>query len=139
VLEKKYQKNEIIFQPGQNTYSLYKIISGKVLTLMVQGSRVTPIFMNTPGSYVGSTLFFLNQDVKTYAVAVEDASVIIYDQKDLNENFPPWLKSMASSLARKTYDQINQMVERGIKKSYQGVTPLSIEEQRRYLQILKLI
>jgi hypothetical protein len=72
-------------------------------------------------------------------VVLEDASVIIYEQNDLNENFPPWLKSVAKSMAQKTYDQINQMVERGIKKSYQGVTPLTIEEQRRYLQILKLI
>jgi CRP-like cAMP-binding protein len=139
VKNKEYKKNEIIFQPGQKEYALYKIISGKVLTLMVQGSRVTPIFLNTPGTYVGSTLFFLNQDVKTYAVVLEDASVIIYEQNDLNENFPPWLKSVAKSMAQKTYDQINQMVERGIKKSYQGVTPLTIEEQRRYLQILKLI
>ncbi len=137
--EKEYKKDEIIFQPGQREYLLYKIISGKVLTLMVNGSRVTPVFLNTPGSYVGSTLFFLNQDAKIYAVAKEDTAVKIFEQEDLNENFPPWLKSMAKSMAQKTYEQINQMVERGIKKSYQGVTPLTIEEQRRYLQILKLI
>jgi len=137
--KKEYKKNEIIFQPGQKEYSLYKIISGKVLSLMVHGSKVTPIFMNTPGNFVGSTLFFLNVEVKTYAVAIEDTSVIIYDQKDLNENFPPWLKSMANSMARKTYEQINQLVERGIKKSFQGIRPLTIEEQRHYLQILKLI
>jgi CRP-like cAMP-binding protein len=139
VQEKIFQKDEIIIKPGGKDHSLFKIISGKALTLVVQGSKVTPLFMHIPGTYLGSILFFLEDPEKTYSLVLEETSVIIYDQNDLNKNFPEWLKSMAISLAQKNYLQYGQIIEKGLKKSLSGVSPLSIEEQRRYLKILKLI
>jgi CRP-like cAMP-binding protein len=140
MIEKIFKKGEVIFRTGDENYFLYKVISGKIISIFISGSKVTPVYLTTAGGFAGTLTFFLTSPPTVYAIAEEDTKVIIFDQEDLKTNFPGWLISLAKTLAEKTRTQILQIVERGIKKNMPGMLkPLSIEEQRRYLIILNLI
>jgi hypothetical protein len=54
----------------------------------------------------------------------------------LEKNFPTWLKTIAQNLVKKTEEQMSQVIERGIRKSLGKIRPLSIEEQRHFLQLI---
>lgn len=135
--EKFFKKDEIIFKEGDSDFFLYKVIKGKIFSFIVQGSKVTPTGENLPGSFAGSNTFFLKKPTGTYAIATEDTAVEIYTQEDLDANFPNWLKTIAKSIARKTEEQMLQIADKGIRRATGAVKPLSIEEQRHYLQLIK--
>lgn len=140
MLEKAFKKDEFLFKVGDTNFGLYKIVKGKVLSFLVQGSKVTPVGETHAGSFAGSNSFFLKKPTGTYTVALEDTSVIIYSQEDLDAAFPNWLKTIAKSISQKTEENTLQIVEHGIKKtSGTSLKPLSIDEQRHYLQLLNLV
>ncbi len=133
--EKIFKKDEFIFKAGDTSNFLYKIVSGKTFSFLIQGSKISPLGEEGDGSFSGSNSFFLKKPTGTFSIALEETKVIIYDQKDLEENFPPWLKTVAQSLVKKTEEQMLQVVSHGIRKASGKIKPLSIEEQRHYLQL----
>jgi CRP-like cAMP-binding protein len=133
--EKIFKKDEFIFKAGETSNFLYKIVSGKIFSFIIQGSKISPLGLETAGSFSGSNSFFLKKPTGTFSIAMEETKVIIYDQKDLEENFPTWLKTVAQGLVRKTEEQMIQVVGHGIRKASGKIRPLSIEEQRHYLQL----
>jgi CRP-like cAMP-binding protein len=140
MLEKVFKKDEFIFEAGDTNFTLYKIVSGKVLSFLVQGSKITPVGETNAGSFAGSNSFFLKKPTGTYTVALEETKVAIYTQEDLDAAFPNWLKTIAKSISQKTEENTLQIVEHGIKKTTgTSLKPLSIDEQRHYLQLLKLV
>ncbi len=138
--EKVLKKDEFLFKEGDANYFLYKIVKGKILSFFVKGSKITPSGETLAGSFAGTNSFFLKKPTGTYAVAMEETSVIIYTQEELEAAFPNWLRTIAKSISQKTEEQMVQIAEHGIKKtSATTIKPLSIEEQRHYLQLLNLV
>ena len=138
--ERIFKKDEFLFKPGDTNFFLYKIVKGKAFSFLVQGSKITSVGETGAGSFVGSNSFFMKHPTGTYTIALEDTSVMIYDQNDLDTSFPNWLKTIAKSIAQKTQEQMNQIAEHGVKKSTgTSIKPLSIEEQRHFLQLLGLV
>ncbi len=60
-------------------------------------------------------------------------------QEELDAAFPNWLKTIAKSISQKTEEQMLLIAEHGIKKASSTIKPLSIDEQRHYLQLLNLV
>jgi CRP-like cAMP-binding protein len=137
--EKVLKKDEFLFKEGDSNYFLYKIVKGRILSFLVRGSKITPSGETHAGSFAGTNSFFLKKPTGTYAVAMEDTSVIIYTQEELDAAFPNWLKSIAKSISQKTEEQMTLIAEHGIKKASSTIKPLSIDEQRHYLQLLNLV
>lgn len=136
--EKIFKKDEFIFKAGDTNFLLYKVLKGRVFNFIAQGSKITPTGEVNAGSFSGSNSFFLKKPTGTYAVAMEDTTVCIYNQEDLDANFPNWLKTIAKSIAQKTEEQTLQIAEKGIKRAGgTAVKPLTIEEQRHFLQLIK--
>ena len=132
------KKDEFLFKRGDKTQNLYRVLEGKIMLFNVKGSRIDPIFICQPGKFLGYSLFFSNKKERNlFAVALEDSSVSVIPQDLLKKNFPKWLDSIAVSLCQKTESNLELILKSGIKKRGQTISPLSIEEQRYYLKLLK--
>ncbi len=137
--EKTFKKDEFIFKAGDENFFLYKIVSGKTLSFFIQGSKITSLGEENPGNFAGTNSFFLKKPTGTYTVALEETKVIFFDQKDLEENFPSWLKTIAQNLVKKTEEQMIPIISHGIRKAIGNIKPLTIEDQRHYLQLTGII
>lgn len=137
--EKVFKKDEFLFKADDTNFFLYKIVKGKIFSFIVRGSKISPIWESSNGSFAGTNSFFLKKPTGTYVVALEETTVIIYTQEDLEAQFPNWLKTIAKSISQKTEEQSMLIAERGVKRTTESVKPLSIEEQRHYLQLIKLV
>ena len=134
---KKIKKDEVLFKQGDNDKTMYRVQSGSFLVFHAKGSRIDPLRTVKPGHFLGSSSFFLNIDKTLYVVALEDCEVVVIPIEEKKKQFPPWLSNIAASLSGKILDNLNLITNVGIKRKGEILSPLSIEEQRHFFQLIK--
>lgn len=134
---REVKKDEILFRMGNTDKTLYRVESGNFLIFHAKGSRIDPIMKCGAGKFMGSFSFFLGVERVVYAVALEDSTVSIIQNEELSKQFPPWLANIGKSLCNKTLDNLNLISNVGIKRKGEVISPLSIEEQRHFFQLIK--
>ncbi|MEX0797813.1 MAG: cyclic nucleotide-binding domain-containing protein [Bacteriovoracaceae bacterium] len=131
------QKDQVICREGDLTKDLYKIISGKLLICSRKDRMVTPLAYLNPGDYFGEFSFFDNQTRSADVISLEETVLIKIPQAQLKKQFPDWLIHVSKSLTKKLRLYNDVIRSKGIKKrNVETIKPLSIDEQRRYYQII---
>lgn len=131
------ERDQVICRSGDLTKDLYKIISGRLLICARNNRMVTPLAYLGPGDYFGEFSFFDNQARSADVIATEPTVLVKIPQAELKKQFPFWLIHTSKSLTKKLR-LLNEVIgSRGIKKkNVESVQSLSIEEQRRYYQLI---
>lgn len=135
---KKIAKNEVLFKQGQDENDMYILDSGKLIVLLRKGSQVTPLAHINAGEYIGELSFFDSKTRSADVIALEDCVLIKISSSQMQQKIPSWLMHIGKFQATKLriLDQVIQ--KKGIKKqNVESMKPLSIEEQRQYVEILK--
>jgi CRP/FNR family cyclic AMP-dependent transcriptional regulator len=134
----KIAKDTLICREGDLSKDLYKIIEGKLMICSRSGHMVTPIAYLNAGEYFGEFSFFDNQSRSADVVAVEETTLVKIPQAELKKQFPRWLNLTAKSMTNKLRLMDSVIRDKGIKKhKVDTVKPLSIDEQRRYFEIIE--
>ncbi len=138
-LEKKiYQKNTLICKKDDLDNDLYYVESGKLLVFGLEGTKVTPIAYIGAGEFVGELSFFDKTPRSAYVLAKETSELIMVEAKSKTEYMPEWLNSLAQNLSKQIRSLDERIIKKGIRISKDdSIKPLSIDEQREILQIIK--
>lgn len=132
------QPGELVCKAGDDNADLFIIHSGKLLVFVVNGTQVTPLAYLGAGEYLGELSFFDRQKRSAYVAAVEPSTLIQIPTEELERQFPPWLILMARRITQKLRDTDELIRKKGIRKqNVDSIKPLSIEEQRHYLELIK--
>lgn len=133
----KAAKDEVICRAGDLSRDLYKIISGRLLICARKNSMVTPLAYLEADDYFGEFSFFDNQARSADVVAMEETIFVKIPQAELKKQMPFWLIQTCRSLTSKLRTYNDVIRSRGIKRrNADSISPLSIEEQRHYYQLL---
>ena len=130
-------KDQLICKQGDKTRDLYKIVSGKLMICSRNNSMVTPLAHLEAGEYFGEFSFFDGMERSADVIAIEDCTLIQVPPEELKKQFPRWLLITAKNMTHKLRVMDNVIRTKGIKKKKSSVPPLSINEQRYYLNIIE--
>lgn len=130
------KKDELICKEGDDSRDLYKIVSGKLMICSRNNSMVTPLAHLEADEYFGEFSFFDGMKRSADVIAIENSVLIKVPLGELKKQFPRWLLITAKSMTNKLRLMDNVIRTKGIKKKKSSIPPLSIDEQRHYLQII---
>ena len=129
--------NSILCREGDLDTDLYIVQEGELLICSRAGSRVTALAKLKEGDYFGEMSFFDENPRSADVISVTDTKLIRIHSTNLKDQLPTWLLISVNEMISKlrTLDQVIR--EKGIKRQNTNtLKPLSIEEQRAYLEIL---
>ncbi len=129
-------KDELICKEGDLSRDLYKIVSGKLMICSRNNSMVTPLAYLEPGEYFGEFSFFDGMQRSADVIATEESTLIKIPLAELKKQFPRWLLLTTKSMTKKLRTMGEVISHKGIKRKKATTTPLSIEEQRHYYNII---
>lgn len=133
----KVAKDELICKEGDLTRDLYKIVKGELLICSRNNKMVTPLAYLTDGAYFGEFSFFDGQLRSADVIATEETTLIKIPLAELKKQFPRWLLITSKSMTKKLRLMDDVIRNKGIKKqNVDNVKPLSIDEQRKYFDII---
>ena len=133
----KLIKDEVLCREGDTETDLYLVTQGKLLICSRSGKMVTPLAYLGRNDYFGEMSFFDGKPRSADVIAVEDTTLIKIFGTDLKEQVPTWLHIMAKQMTQKLRRFDEAIRDKGVKKRKDAqITPLSIEEQRHYFQLL---
>lgn len=134
---KTYVKDQIVCAAGEDDHKLYYIESGKIMIFVTSGTQVTPLAYLEAGEYFGEMGFFSPAPRSANAIAIEECTMVQIKIEDLDQQFPAWLRRIATSMTNKLRQSSNIIRDKGIrKKNVETIKPLSIDEQRHFYAIL---
>jgi CRP/FNR family transcriptional regulator, cyclic AMP receptor protein len=132
------KEGEMICAAGEHDSSLFIVHSGKLMVFVNKGSQITPVAYLEDGEYLGELSFFDQRPRSAHVVALEETSLIKIPEGELHKQLPPWLSTIAVSMAEKLRRADDLIQKKGIrKKNVDSIAPLSIEEQTHYYHILQ--
>ena len=132
------KKDELIFRAGDTNTDLYIIHSGEVLVYVINGTQVTPLAYLGAGEYLGELSFFDHEPRSAFVIATEESTLIQIPTEELQRQFPAWLALLARHITKKLRDTDELIRKKGIRRqNVESIKPLSIEEQRHYLERTK--
>lgn len=133
-----FKKDQLICQKGEENMDLYFIKKGKVMAFGNQGTKVTPFAIIEENEFLGEFSYLDNEPRSSHLICLEETKLLVLPSKNIHENFPDWLLTLAQSITSKIR-HLNDLVEKkGIrKKNVETVKPLTMDEQRHYYSILQ--
>ncbi len=137
-LVKKIKADTAIFKQGEASSELIFLISGKLLVCTIQGTQVKVISRIGPGEFVGELSFFDGLERASHVITIEDSEIVSFPKNELYFHLPLWHREIHKNLTKKirALDQI--VHEHSIRKSSsEEQKPLTIEEQRKILALIK--
>ncbi len=133
----KLNKNQVLCREGDIETDLYLVTDGKLLICSRSGKMVTPLAYLTRNDYFGEMSFFDGKPRSADVIAIEETTLIKIFGNDLKDQVPTWLLIMAKQMTQKLRNFDEVIRDQGVKKRKTAqVSPLSIEEQRHYFQLL---
>jgi CRP/FNR family transcriptional regulator, cyclic AMP receptor protein len=131
------KKDELLFKAGDEGTNLYILQAGKLLICVRKGTQVTGVAYISSGDYIGELSFFDDESRSADVIALEDCTLIKVAKGQLEQKFPNWLATIARFQTSKLRKMDKVIQKKGIKKkNIDTIKPLSIEEQRYYLDII---
>lgn len=132
-----FEPNEVICREGDSSSDLYLLKSGKLLICTVNGTQVKAIARIEPGEFVGELSFFDGKHRSTHIVAIEKSEVLQIPRDDIRDHLPFWFIEVGKNLTKKIRLLDDIVQESNIRKiGAEDQKPLSIEEQRKILEVL---
>ncbi|MCO4793000.1 MAG: cyclic nucleotide-binding domain-containing protein [Bacteriovoracaceae bacterium] len=132
------KKDEVVCVGGEKNFDLYIIVKGKLLIMVNKGTQITPLAYLNEGEYMGELSFFDQKPRSAHVVCAEDTTLIKIPVEEINKQFPKWLTTMAVSITSRLRKVDELIGAKGIRKQkVDSVKPLSIDEQRKFFQILE--
>lgn len=132
------KKDDVICISGEHNYDLYMIHSGKLIVMVNNGTKVTPLAYLNAGEYLGELSFFDHAPRSAHVVCLEDTTLFKVPIEEKENQFPAWLNTIALSITKKLRHSNDLILKKGIRKqNVESVKPFSIEEQRHYYQLLQ--
>lgn len=131
------EKDQVLCKEGDSDTDMYILHEGQLLICVRKGTQVTAIANINPGDYIGELSFFDNQPRSADVIATEKSTLIKISKSQLKQKFPSWLLTIAKFQANKIRLMDKVIQNKGIKKkNVDSIKPLSIEEQRHYLEAI---
>jgi CRP/FNR family cyclic AMP-dependent transcriptional regulator len=131
------KKDEVLCKEGDKNTDMYIIHSGELLVCVRKGTQVTPLAYLPKGEYIGELSFFDGESRSADIIATEESKIIRIPNTDLEKKLPRWLITLAQFQTKKLRLMDSVIRDKGIKKKkLETVTPLSIDDQRYYLEII---
>lgn len=130
------KKNEVLCLEGDQSYDLFKVISGELLICKRNNHMVTPIARLHKDEFFGEMSFFDKSPRSADVIATADTQLQKISHTELLESAPFWLRTMAKSMTERLRDLNKAISQKGIKKQSSEVKPLTIDEQRRLYDLL---
>lgn len=131
------KKDQVLCKAGDTDTDMYILHQGKLLICVRKGTQVIAVAHIQEGEYIGELSFFDDQPRSADVIAIEDCTLIKIPKSQMLQKFPNWLAKIARFQAKKlrTMDKVIQ--NKGIKKkNISTIQPLTIEEQRHYLDTI---
>lgn len=133
----KIAKETILCREGDMENDLYFVTKGRLLICSRSGHMVTPIAYLNKDDYFGEMSFFDNSSRSADVIAVEDTTLVKIPSGSIKDQFPTWLLVIAKQMTQKLRNMDNVIRDKGIKrKNIDSMTPLTIDEQRHFYQLL---
>lgn len=129
--------NNVLCREGDLESDLYIVQEGELLICSRAGSRVTALAKLKEGDYFGEMSFFDGNPRSADVISITDTKLIKIHSSNLKDQLPTWLLISVNEMIGKlrVLDQVIR--DKGIKRQNTNtLKPLSIEEQRTYLEIL---
>jgi len=130
------KKDEVLCLEGDQSFDLYKVISGELLICKRNNHMVTPLARLKADEFFGEMSFFDKSPRSADVIATTDTELQKISHNELIDSAPFWLRTMAKSMTEKLRDLNKVISQKGIKKQSTAVKPLSIDEQRRLYELL---
>lgn len=135
---KELKKNDVLNVAGDRDNDLYWIDKGTLLVCAVHGSEIIKIAEIGAGEFVGELSFFDGKERSAAIIALEKSKLIQFPSIEITPKLPEWYRSLCKGMTRKIRLLDEVVKKKRIKKSnVDSLTPLSIEEQRYFFEILK--
>jgi len=135
---KVLEENTVICRQGDQESDLYYVESGELLICSRSGKMVTPLATVGAGEYFGELAFFDQLPRSADVITTKQTCLIQIPSSELKKQFPNWLLITARQLSQKIRLQDQVIAQNGIKRTnVESVKPLSIDEQRKLLQVLE--
>lgn len=132
------KKDEILFLAEEKDNDLYIIQKGKVMVFVQKGSEIIPIAYLSKGEYIGELSYFDDEPRSASIICMENTEFTKISTQEMNDHFPPWLKTIGLQLTRKIREGDELIRSKGIrKKNLESIKPLSIEEQTRCFKLVE--
>lgn len=133
------KKDQILFLAEEENNDLYIIEKGKVMVFVQKGSEIIPIAYLMTDEYIGELSFFDNEPRSASILCMEDTDFIKISTQEMNDHFPPWLKTIGLQLTKKIREGDELIRSKGIrKKNLKSISPLSMQEQTRCFKLVDL-
>ncbi len=134
----KLKKNQLLFKEGSPGRDMFLVHEGELKVFVRNRSQISLLGIITKGEYIGELTFFDGRARSANVLATQETTLIRLPFDEIKNKIPSWLEALAKFMTMKIrlYDLIIQ--DRGIKrKNVQHISPLSIEEQRKYFRLIE--
>ena len=131
------EANELLCRKDEKDNDLFYIESGELLVFGIEGTKVTPIANIHEGEFVGELSFFDNTHRSAFVMTTKLTQIIRISARNKNEFMPDWLVKIAQNMCHQIRSLDTRIMKKGIRRSTTDtVKPLSIEEQRKILEVV---
>ncbi len=133
-----HNENAIIIKQGDQSDTIYLVEEGELLVFVVDGNKVSPVATVGPGEMIGEMAFFAGTHRAAYVMAKTKVTLMEIDSQTIKQELPDWLFKMTKNVVDRIHHLDKVIAKSGIKrKKADTVRPLSIEEQREILDLIK--
>ena len=134
----KLEENCVLFTQDEIANDLFLVKSGKLMACYTKGTQVTPIAYLEENEYIGEMSFFDHKPRSAHIISVKPTVVVRIPVDEIRSQMPPWLIKVAQSMIKNIRFNDTLIGEKGFRKrkNTESIEPLSIDDQRKYLQII---
>jgi len=138
-LIRTFPAHSIVCREGDQSSEIFYLFSGKLLVCTSNGTQIKAISRISEGEFIGELSFFDGQKRSAHVITLEDSEIVTFPKKELYDHLPIWHLEIHKNLTKKIRfldEIINQSTIR--KSKVEENKPLSIDEQRKILELLSL-
>ena len=133
----KVPKDTFLTTEGEKKTNLIQILKGEILVFVTKKSAIIPLGKLGPGDYLGELSFFDKRPRSAYSIALTNVEIKLYEDDELNQEIPNWLKEFGCSLAKKIRDNDRRLEEAQFRPRPIGEQiTLTQEEQSRIYKLI---
>lgn len=131
------ESDTVVCREGDPSTELYFLQSGKLLICTLSGNQVKAISRISPGEFIGELSFFDGKPRASYVVTLEKCKLIQIQKHEIASHLPKWYTQIGANITKKIRHLDHIINTSNLRRSSdEDSKPLSIEDQRRLLDLL---
>jgi len=137
-VDKQYQAHEVVCREGDiSSNDLLFVLSGNLLVVTKQGTEIKVLNRIGAKEFIGELSFFDTKPRTASIISTEPTTIRVFPRNELYQKLPSWFTQIGTGITRKIRTMDRILHESKIKKSsLKEHKPLTIDEQRKILQVL---